>query len=130
MSPARCPDPGPVPSPDIPQQSRPADQKAARPSPGLAAFLPSDIDQLHIRIEDADTHLMRILHLAEVGRSIVVNTPGNWPGIDSLQWIFELLDERIAWARETVITDSERENSACHAGPRRRLVAPQSTMED
>ena len=95
----------------------------------LAAVLPSDIEQLHTRIEAADTHLMRLQHLYEIGSSIVANTPGHWPGLESLQWVFDLQRERIAWARETLITADERETDVFNA-TRRRLAAPQSVLED
>lgn len=98
-------------------------------SPGLAALLPSDIEQLQIRIEAVDTHLMRIQHLYDIGSSIVANTPGNWPGLSALQWVFDLQRERIAWARETLITDDERESDA-YTRARRRLFAPSSVKED
>ena len=94
-----------------------------------AAFLPSDVEQLQIRIEAADTHLMRLQHLYEIGSSIVANTPGNWPGLDALQWVFDLQRERIAWARETLITADERETDAFNSFGR-RLAAPQSVQED
>lgn len=128
MSPARCPANSPVPSP-----TKAAEQtghpEGGGPSPGLTAFLPSDVEQLQIRIEAADTHLMRLQHLYEIGSSIVANTPGHWPGLDALQWVFDLQRERIAWARETLITDDERETPA-FLDVRRRLLAPQSVQED
>ena len=128
MSPARCPAHSPVPSP-----TKAAEQighsEGGGPSPGLAAFLPSDIEHLQIRIEAADTHLMRLHHLYEIGSSIVANMPGNWPGRDALEWVFDLQRERIAWARETLINVDERETDAFNA-TRRRLAAPQSVQED
>ena len=128
MSPARCPARSPVSSPA--KAAEPTGHpEGGGPSPGLAAFLPSDIEQLQIRIKAADTHLMRLQHLYEIGSSIVANTPGNWPGLGALQWVFDLQRERIAWARETLITDVERETTA-FLEVSRRLLAPQSVQED
>lgn len=124
------PQPQSVPSPVIHPAAKPAGHpEGGVASPGLAAFLPSDIEQLQIRIEAADTHQVRVLHLYEVGSSIVANAPGRWPGIDPLQWVFDLMRERIAWARETLITDDERETDAL-VDMRRRLLAPQSVREE
>jgi len=123
------PNPSPVPSPAIPPAEPTGHPEGGGASPGLAAFLPSDIEQLQIRIEAADTHLMRIQHLYEVGSSIVANTPGEWPGIEPLQWVFDLLRERIAWVRETLITNDERESDA-YTRSRRRLLPPLSVVED
>lgn len=128
MSPARCPAHSPAPSPAHAAEPT-GHPEGGGPSPGLAAFLHSDIEQLKIRIEAADTHLMRLQHLYEIGSSIVANTPGNWPGLDALQWVFDLQRERIAWARETLITVDERDTDAFNAA-RRRLAAPQSVLED
>lgn len=128
MSPTRCRAHSPVPSPADAAEPT-GRQEGGGPSPGLAAFLPSNIDKLQIRIEAADTHLMRLQHLYEIGSSIVANTPGSWPGLDALQWVFDLQRERIAWARETLITDDERETPA-FLDVRRRLLAPQSVQED
>jgi len=126
MTPSCVPSPVPCPA----EAAEPTGHSEVRgPSPGLAAFLPSDIEQLQIRIEAADTHLMRLQHLYELGSSIVANTPGNWPGLDALQWVFDLQRERIAWARETLITADERETDVFNAA-RRRLAAPQSVLED
>lgn len=128
MSPARCPAHSPVPSPA--HAAEPTGHfEGGGPSPGLAAFLPSDIEQLQIRIEAADTHLMRLQHLYEIGSSIVANMPGDWSGRDALEWVFDLQRERIAWARETLITADEREVDVFNA-TRRRLAAPQSVLED
>ncbi|WP_072389499.1 hypothetical protein [Hyphomicrobium sp. CS1BSMeth3] len=128
MSPARCPAHSPVPSPAIPAAEPTGQSEGGGSSPDLAAFLPSDIEQLQIRIEAADTHLMRLQHLYEIGSSIVANTPGQWLGLDALQWVFDLQRERIAWARETLITAEERETDAFNSAGR-RLAAPQSVVE-
>lgn len=138
MSPACCltpdrnadPQPQSVPSPVIHPAAKPAGHpEVGGASPSLADFLPSDIERLQTRIEAADTHLMRLQHLYEIGSSIVANTPGPWPGLEALQWVFDLQRERIAWARETLITDDERESDA-FTRPLRRLLAPQSVQED
>lgn len=126
MFPARCPTQSLSPAHAAEPTRHP---EGGGPSPGLAAFLPSDVEQLQIRIEAADTHLMRFQHLYEIGSSIVANIPGRWPGLEALQWVFDLQRERIAWARETLITDDERENDA-YTRARRRLLAPQSVQED
>lgn len=121
--------PDPIPSRAIPPAAEPTGHsEGGGSSPGLAAFLPSD-KQLEIRIEAADTHLMRLLHLYEIGNSIVARMPSDWPCRDALQWVFDLQRERIAWARETLITDDERETHA-FLDVRRRLLAPQSVQED
>jgi len=124
-------DPRPVSSPAIPPAGELTDPPPSEyeASLSLVAQLRAEIDKLRIRIEAADTHLMRISHLYDIGSSIVANTPGNWPGRDALEWVFDLQSERIAWARETLITADERESDT-FSQSRRRLLAPQSILED
>ena len=74
---------------------------------------------------------MRLEHLYEIGSSIVANMPGSWWGRESLEWVFDLQRERIAWARDTLVTGEEPERSTfIDATKSWRLSAPRLIRED
>lgn len=129
MSPECCPTPAqnadpaphPVPSTALPSAAEPTAARSERETtPGLVV-------ELRARIEAADTHLMRMQHLAEIGESCIANMHPQRNAIEPCSRVLEQILERIEWARQTLISDLERESGSCTKAP--PMMAPALSAE-
>ena len=106
MSSASSPEPNPVPSPAIPPAAEPTGfQSEHEASLSLVA-------QLRDRIEAADTHLMRVLDLAQIGQACCFHMKPSGQALEPAGRVLDLIKERIELAREGLITAAERDRKA------------------